>query len=86
MRAEIEAVLGSCPKSRKSVESGIRSWCRFSSEVLRLPKPFPPPLGGLLAWSKTFQSVAAVLGGCIAAIFCVLLQVRQDLRELFVLR
>ena len=56
-RARVDALLGSCPKSIESVKSGIRAWLEFVEIVLSGQRDaFPPSLGGLLAWSKTFRS------------------------------
>ncbi len=56
-KARMEAVLGSCPRSLKSVLSGIRAWMAFAGGILgREGNEFPPTLDGLLAWSLIFRS------------------------------
>ena len=59
-RARIQAIAGSCTRSTASTKSGIRSWVKFSRDVLQLQRPYPPPLAGLQAWSQTFRRVLSV--------------------------
>ena len=53
------AILGSCPKSLRSVAAGIRSWEDYVEEVLkpagRAQQTWPPSLNGLLSWCRTFR-------------------------------
>jgi len=55
LRAENEAITGSCARSKASVRSGINCWKDFALGFLGLERPYPAPLYGLLAWSKTFR-------------------------------
>ncbi len=58
-RAKVEAILGSCPRSLKSVASGMRAWIAFADEVLGMRgREYPPSLSALLAWSLIFRSSA----------------------------
>jgi len=54
-QARLEAIVGSCPKSKQSLRSGMKCWIHFARDVLGLLEPFPPPLGALLAWSGMFR-------------------------------
>ena len=55
-KARLSAILGSCPRSHKSMLSGARCWISFAHIVLQIEgKEFPPPLSGLLAWSCVFR-------------------------------
>ena len=54
MAAEVNAVLGSCPRSLASVKSGIKCWLQLSYGILRKPKAYPATVSELLAWSKVF--------------------------------
>ena len=55
-KARTGSLLGSCPDSHKSFNSGTKAWAAFAGEVLQLEgKEFPPPLNGLLAWSALFR-------------------------------
>ena len=57
--AKIAALLGSFPRSKASTASGIRSWMRFSDQVLGLKgRELPPTADGLIAWSTLFRSSA----------------------------
>ena len=57
-QAKIAAILGSCPKSRKSFASGIKHWISFAEQVLGgRNMAFPPSLEGILVWSHTFRCV-----------------------------
>ena len=56
--ARISAVLGSCPKSRKSFRSGLTNWINFCAVLYNDPvEGFPPRLDDILAWSHTFRCV-----------------------------
>ena len=55
LMAENEAITGSCRLSLASVRTGIRRWSRFAVNFLGLERPYPAPLYGLLAYSKTFR-------------------------------
>ena len=55
-KARTASLLGSCPDSHKSFNSGTKAWAAFACEALQLKgKEFPPPLDGLLAWSALFR-------------------------------
>ena len=58
IRAGNAAILGSCARSMPSVKTGISKWKRFATQFLGLPHPYPAPLYGLLAWSRTFRCTA----------------------------
>ena len=55
--ARVQAVLGSCPRSHKSIVSGLRCWYGFAHSVLkqRSSDALPPSVDGLLAWSSLFR-------------------------------
>ena len=49
-------MLGSCPDSHKSFNSGTKAWAAFARHALHLNgREFPPPLDGLLAWAALFR-------------------------------
>ena len=55
-RARLEALLGSCPKSSASFQSGARNYLGFAEEMLNMRgKELPPTVDGIMAWSTTFQ-------------------------------
>ena len=65
-KARTAAVMGSCPRSRSSHNSGVRNWREFvelthgkegADEIA-----FPPHLGDVLAWSNLFRRAAFLLG------------------------
>ena len=48
--ARTSAILGTCPRSHKSVRSGLRCWYAFAQQVLqRKGQELPPTVDGLLA-------------------------------------
>ena len=47
---------------------GINCWKLFATQVLRLDRAWPPPLDGLLAWSRTFRFIVRVCG--VGRCFC----------------
>ena len=54
--ARVEAIIGSCRLSVKSVVSGIRCFFAFADRVLKKVGPkLPPKVDELLAWSATFR-------------------------------
>jgi len=54
--ARLQAIIGSCPKSHKSVKSGLRFWRWFAVFVLREQgNILPPKLEQLLVWSRMFR-------------------------------
>ena len=56
-RARINAIAGCCPKSHKSLISGIRCWIAFAQRVLKLEgREFPPSVNDLLQWSALFRN------------------------------
>ena len=73
-QARVAAILGSCPKSRASMMSGIRNWIKFMDEVLGNREiAFPPRLEDILTWSHTFRCVGTfsnylghLSGACLA--------------------
>ena len=49
-KARTASLLGSCPDSHKSFNSGTKAWAAFACEALQLKgKEFPPPLDGLFS-------------------------------------
>ena len=57
--ARIDAILGSCPKTRESFKSGLRNWIKFVEVATRGDaNPFPPEFDHIIAWSHTFRCVA----------------------------
>ena len=56
-RAIADSQLGSCPKSHRRFLSGLAAWQDFAKRNLDLHggRELPPPLDGLLAWSRTFE-------------------------------
>ena len=55
-QARHSAILGSCPRSRNSVVSGIRCYLAFADQCLKCKgQEFPPTTAGLLAWSSLFR-------------------------------
>ena len=55
-KSRVGALLGSCPKSHDSLNSGTKAWIGFARHVLNLEgREFPPPIEGLLAWSALFK-------------------------------
>lgn len=57
VRLSVQAIAGSCPRSRDSVVSGLRCWFEFARCILKLPasRALPPTRKGLLAWSNLFR-------------------------------
>ena len=56
--ARIDAILGSCRLSLKSVRSGIRHWFAYIDSVHQgRIRYFPPACADILAWSTLFRSV-----------------------------
>ena len=54
--ARTNAILGSCPKSLKSLISGLRCWFCFAQQELRLTgRELPPTVDGLLQFSVLFR-------------------------------
>ena len=54
--ARIQAIIGSCRGSLKSVKSGIRCFLGFAEKVLgRSSKRLPPSVDDILAWSMCFR-------------------------------
>ena len=54
--ARTAALLGSAPKSHKSIASGQRAWCAFARHTLGLQgRELPPPIDGLIAWAELFR-------------------------------
>jgi len=70
LAAENEAITGSCHRSMESVKTGIRSWARFATGFLGLDRPYPAPLYGLLAWSKTFRCECLAQQGAGRGVSC----------------
>ena len=60
--ARVAAVLGSCPKSVKSLKSGFRNWvnyiCHTYPEEESCQRVLPPLLSDVVAWSCTFRCFA----------------------------
>ncbi len=57
----LQALLGSCPHSHKSFQSGLRCYVAFAVEVLGLPgRELPPTVASLMAWSTLFRCVGTV--------------------------
>ena len=55
--ARLDALLGGCRLSMKSLKSGVRCYMAFAESVNPLKKRyFPPELNVLLAWSTMFRS------------------------------
>ena len=55
-QARSAAVLGSCPRSRDSMRSGLRNWINFVSIATRdTERPFPPDFGLVITWCHTFR-------------------------------
>lgn len=55
-QARLQALLGSCPHSHKSFQSGLRCYVAFAVKVLGLPgRELPPTIASLLAWSTLFR-------------------------------
>ena len=74
------ALLGSCPASTASVQSGLRCWFAYAGAILGLRpgQALPPTAEGLVSWSLTFRCpgtfanyVAHVRLGCLLAGACV---------------
>ena len=57
-RAEISAVLSSCPDSCASLKSGVMCWMKYMMTVhgplVKVGQAFPPPVGDILGWSHFF--------------------------------
>ena len=52
----INALLGSCPRSHVSFESGVATWTHFAGKILgKTGKEFPPTADDLVAWSAQFN-------------------------------
>ena len=52
----INALLGSCPRSHVSFESGVATWTHFAGKILgKTGKEFPPTADDLVAWSAHFN-------------------------------
>ena len=57
-QARIAAIVGSCPKTRGSMKSGIKNWIEFAEVTLGgKHRAFPPALEDVLVWSNTFRCV-----------------------------
>jgi hypothetical protein len=58
MAATQVAVIGAAPFSNAWKNSGLNSWTRFASRVLRLEphESLPPTTDGLIAWATAFRS------------------------------
>ena len=55
-QARLQALLGSCPNSHKSFQSGLRCYVAFAVNVLGLSgRELPPTIASLLAWSTLFR-------------------------------
>ena len=61
VHAKVAAVMGSCPKSHSSFNSGLRHWLSFIETLYGIEqvetKAFPPGLDDVLAWSHTFRCI-----------------------------
>ena len=53
--SRVDAILGSCRRSLKSVRSGIMCWMSFMRAMDPTAPFFPPQLAYLMAWSRMFR-------------------------------
>lgn len=55
-QARVDALLGSCPRSHKSMLSGLRCYMNFAETCLgKAGRALPPTVDDILAWSRLFR-------------------------------